>query len=284
MARTARAFQDCRAGMWRPSRRVGWLAVAVLAMCATGCGILPPPPDAVVTGLAYARQRIFIPSGGAFEVAILDVTDADAPPVIVGRQTLEEFERLPVTLRIPYRSAQVVPDRRYVVRAMVSVNGIAWMASEGVNPLQRDPAYRHVDVLLQPLPRNAATEQAAVPLAQTYWKLTEVDGMAVPPAPAGRPQAHLVVQPQEGRITGSGGCNPFIATYEMSGSELRIGTIDSGLRLCFDTGLAEGLYLEALRAAEHYRIEGRQLVLAREDGPGKEKVLLRFEAPELRLK
>ncbi len=79
------------------------------------------------------------------------------------------------------------------------------------------------------------------------------------------------MQPQEGRITGSGGCNPFIATYEMSGGDLRIGSIDSGLRLCFDTGLAEGLYLEALRAAEHYRIEGRQLVLARADGPGKEK-------------
>ncbi|AVS76570.1 META domain-containing protein [Paracidovorax cattleyae] len=284
MARTMRAPRNLRAGTPRAPRCLAWLAVAMLAICATGCGILPPPPDAVVTGMAYARQRFFIPSGGAFEVAILDVTDADAPPVIIGRQTLEEFERLPVALRIPYRSAQVVPERRYVVRATVSVNGIAWMASEGMNPLQRDPAYRHVDVLLQPLPRSAATEQAAVPLAQTYWKLTEVDGMVVPPAPAGRPQAHLVVQPQEGRIAGSGGCNPFIGTYEMSGGELRIGSIDAGLQLCFDTGLAEGLYLEALRTAEHYRIEGRQLVLARADGPGKEKVLLRFEAPELRLK
>ncbi len=271
MARTARALDDRRAGMWRHSRRAGWLAMAVLAMCATGCGILPPPPDAVVTGLAYARQRIFIPSGGVFEVDVLDVTDADAPPVIVGRQTLEEFERLPVTLRIPYRSAQVVPDRRYVVRAMVSVNGIAWMASEGVNPLQpRSPPTATWTCCCSRC-RARWYRQAAVPLAQTYWKLTEVDGMAVPPAPAGRPQAHLVVQPQEGRITGSGGCNPFIAAYEMSGAELRVGSIDSGLRLCFDTGLAEGLYLEALRAAEHYRIEGRQLVLAREGGPGKER-------------
>ncbi|MDI4667389.1 hypothetical protein K9U40_24165, partial [Xanthobacter autotrophicus] len=76
-------------------------------------------------------------------------------------------------LHIPYRTALVAPDGKYVVRAMVSVNGIAWMASEGTHPLQRDPAYRHVDVPLQPLPRGAATEQAAVPLAQTYWRLTE---------------------------------------------------------------------------------------------------------------
>ena len=91
-----------------------------------------------------------------------------------------------------------------------------------------------------------------------------------------------MVLPDEGRITGTGGCNRFIGAYEIAGGDLRIGPIDSGLQLCFDTGLAEGLYLEALRAAEHYRIEGRQLLLTRTDERNKERVLLRFEAPELR--
>ena len=276
----ASAHRACRA--WRPARAAAWIGAALLALCAAGCSILPAPADAEVTGTAYSRQRFFIPSGGTFEAVLLDVTDEDAPPLVVGRQSFETFERLPVALHIPYRTALVAPDGKYVVRAMVLVNGIAWMASEGTHPLQREPAYRHVDVPLQPLPRGAATEQAAVPLAQTYWRLTEIDGMPMPPTPAGRPEAHLVVLPDEGRITGTGGCNRFIGPYEMVGSDLRVGPIDSGLQLCFDSGLAEGLYLEALRAVEHYRIEGRQLLLTRTDERNKERILLRFESPELR--
>ena len=33
---------------------------------------------------------------------------------------------------------------------------------------------------------------------------------------------------------------------------------------------------------EHYRIEGRQLLLTRTDERNKERILLRFESPELR--
>lgn len=285
-ARTARApwassaYRAFRA--WRPARVAAWIGAALLALCAAGCSILPAPADAEVTGVAYSRQRFFIPSGGTFEALLLDVTDEGAPPLIVGRQSFETFERLPVALHIPYRTALVVPDGKYVVRAVVSVNGIAWMASEGTHPLQRDPAYRHVDVALQPLPRGAATAEAAVPLAQSYWRLMEIDGMPMPPTPAGRPEAHLVVLPDEGRLAGTGGCNRFIGAYEIAGADLRVGPIDAGLQLCFDTGLAEGLYLEALRAVEHYRIEGRQLLLTRPGERGRERVLLRFEAPELR--
>lgn len=281
-ARTERAPWASARRAARSARAAAWIGAALLALCAAGCSILPAPTDAEVTGVAYSRQRFFIPSGGTFEALLLDVTDEGAPPLIVGRQGFETFERLPVALHIPYRTALVAPDGKYVVRAVVSVNGIAWMASEGTHPLQRDPAYRHVDVPLLPLPRGAATAEAAVPLAQTYWRLMEIDGMPMPPTPAGRPEAHLVVLPDEGRLAGTGGCNRFIGAYEIAGSDLRVGPIDTGLQLCFDTGLAEGLYLEALRAVEHYRIEGRQLLLTRPGERGRERVLLRFEAPELR--
>ncbi|MDA8523609.1 META domain-containing protein [Acidovorax sp. NCPPB 4044] len=259
-------------------RGLPWLA-GVLAVGLAGCAGLPPPPDAVVTGTAFSRLRFQLPPGGTFEAVLLDVSDAEAPPTVVGRQIVDPFERLPVDLRIPYRAAQVRPDRRYVVRAQVSLNGVAWMSSDGVHPLQRDPAYRRVDVSLQPLPHNAATAQAAVPLAQTYWKLVEIDGLAMPPTPAGRTDAHLVLLPEEGRVAGSGGCNRFVGAYEVAGEGLRVGAIESGLQLCLDTGLAEGLFLEALRAAQRYRIEGRELMLFGR-GAHDDRALLRFEAPE----
>ncbi|WCM92914.1 META domain-containing protein [Acidovorax sp. NCPPB 2350] len=268
------------AGTGWARRRAGGALLLAAALLAVGCSVLPPPPDAVVTGTAFSRQRFYLPSGGAFEAVLLDVSDADAPPTVVGRQAIDGFERLPVELRIPYRASRVVAGGRYVVRATVSVNGIAWLSSEGVHPLQRDPAFRHVDVLLQPVPRNAATARGMVPLAQTYWKLVEVDGLALPPAPAGRPDAHLILQPEEGRAMGSGGCNRFVGDYRVDGVRLQFGAIESGLQLCLDTGLAEGLYLEALRATQRFRIEGRQLILLAGGGED-ERATLRFEAPEL---
>lgn len=73
----------------------------------------------------------------------------------------------------------------------------------------------------------------------------------------------------DGRVSGSAGCNNYIASFEVSGEKLKIGPAASTRMVCADPqGLMEqeALFLRALEKAQTYRIEGNQLELRKADG------------------
>jgi heat shock protein HslJ len=73
----------------------------------------------------------------------------------------------------------------------------------------------------------------------------------------------------DGKLSGSAGCNNYIATYEASGKNLKIGTAASTRKSCSDpAGLMEQemQFLKALQAAATYHLEGNQLNLRTADG------------------
>ncbi len=261
--------------------RAAALAVAsVLVIALAGCATAPPP-DAMVIGTVFSRERLYVPPDepAVFEAALLDVSRPDAPPTVLGRQRIELPGPPPYQLQIPFRSALTQPllPGRYRVRASLSLQGYVRFASDGTHPLPPDPAYRRVDVELHRLPLDKATVQAEVPLRQTYWRLVEIDDTAVPPAPAGAPEPHLVLDSEGGRARGAGGCNRFLASYAVDGVRLRMTQINTTLQLCLQTATLEGRFLQALDEVRTYRQEGRQLLLFGEEA----RVLLRLEATEL---
>jgi len=255
-------------------RRRGWalLAAAWLAGCATA-----PPFDAQISGVAFSRERLYVPPGAYFEAALVDVTGEGEPPVALGRQRIDAAGPPPYALRIPYRQARVRPGGHYEVRAAVLQEGRLLLDTASVAPVLIDPAFRRVDVPLAPVPPNPATAAAAVPLYQTYWQLVEVVGEAPPgPAAEGAQPAHLLLQRATGRASGSGGCNRFVAGYAQEGGALRLLQIQSSLRLCLSGGAEEMAFFERLAATAFFHQEGRMLELR--DGRG--KALLRFMAQE----
>lgn len=258
----------------RTSARRGGLLLLCLLLAA--CATRPPEPDAVVTGVALTRERVILPPEAVFEATLVDVTNPDAPPVVLGRQRREPAGQPPFAVRIPYPSVRFLPKGRYEVRATISLEGRVLWTTAMRNPVPSDAAYRHVSIqLLRVLPQQATVE-AGVPLALTHWRLIEIEGEPVPRPAAGVVGPHLVLQTDENRATGSGGCNRFFADYAAQGARLRFGQVVSNITLCLESSGVESRFFAALSQVESFRQHGQQLLLRDVDG----NPLLRFEATE----
>eukprot|EP01037_Dinobryon_pediforme_P000021 gene22-21_t len=233
---------------------------------------------AVVTGVALSRERVMLPPEAVFEATLLDVTQPDQPPVVLGRQRRQPAGQPPYALWIPYPSARFVPKGRYEVRTTVTLEGRLLLASDRRYPVPQDAAYRHVDVQMQRLLPLAATVEASVPLPLTHWRLVEMAGEALSRPADGVSVPHLVFQADEPRVAGSGGCNRFLADYEWQpqSGHLRMGQLVSNISLCLQNSGLETQYFEALLAVRGFRQVGTQLLLRGAEG----EQLLRFEAVE----
>lgn len=255
--------------------RAAWSAALalLLAACAT-----PAPPDALLSGLAVTRERIALAPDVVFHAALVAWKDDGSPPEVLARQRVDDAGSPPYALRLPYRQEWIHPGVRYQVQASVTFDDRLLLDLRQPVTVLLDPALRHVDVRLAPVPPLAATAQAGVPLAQTWWRLVEIVGDIQPlgpPAAQAQP-AHLVLDAQDARIKGSGGCNRLAGRYEQRGASLRFESLTASLRLCLDGGLREPEFFDRLSQVASYWQQGRQLELRGPDG----RPLLRFEALE----
>ncbi|MDH4425716.1 MAG: META domain-containing protein [Acidovorax sp.] len=250
---------------------------SALVLAVAGCASRPPTPDAVVTGVALSRERVVLPPEAVLEAALLDVSDPDAPPLVLGRQRLAPAGQPPFALAIPYPASRFVVKGRYEVRATVTLENRLLLATVQRYPVPQDAAFRHVSLQLQRIWPQAATADAAVPLLLTHWRLTEIQGEAVArPAAGALPSPHLVFQADEPRVTGAGGCNRFLADYTAQGAQLRFGRVVSNITLCLQSAATEERLFAALALVASYRQQGTQLLLRDADG----QPVLRFEADE----
>jgi heat shock protein HslJ len=72
----------------------------------------------------------------------------------------------------------------------------------------------------------------------------------------------------DGRFSGSGGCNDYLAHYKVAGKKITIGSIGTTRRMCFKPdGVMEqeAKFFKALATAASYRIEGKRLELRTAD-------------------
>ncbi len=256
----------------------GWLA---------GCASIPRP-DALITGRAFTRTRLVMPPDSVFEAVLLDVTDENAAPVALGRQRVEPAGQAPFDLAIPYLSSDLQRGNKYVVQAQVTLYGRVLLYSPGTHPVNQDPVFQRMDVILEPYPAGEATERAGMPLAQTHWRLVSVGEHSTTPIAAsaeGAAAAYLQFHPPQqiapdgqvqGAFSGSGGCNRFLGRYVVRGAELRLALSTTSIRLCLDGGGDEAAYLSALAQTAGFMQQGRELTLKDEDG----KAFLRFRAWE----
>lgn len=116
------------------------------------------------------------------------------------------------------------------------------------------------------LPSNAQLEN-------TYWKLVELRGEPVVVLPNHR-EAHLVLVPAEHTVRGSGGCNQLKGSYETEGDRLSFNLLATTRKMCAGILIKqEQTFLEALKNATHYRIDGETMGLFAGG-----RLLVRFEA------
>jgi heat shock protein HslJ len=106
-------------------------------------------------------------------------------------------------------------------------------------------------------------------LVGTSWKLLMGANITPPDDVA------LTLQFEDGKASGSGGCNRFTGSYEEEGNSISLGGLASTRMACPEEIMsAERAYLAALESASWWSASDSKLVLS--DSSGQE--LLRYES------
>jgi len=124
---------------------------------------------------------------------------------------------------------------------------------------------------------EAAPSSSDASLENTTWKLVALRGKPVVGADRQR-EPHLILQPEQHRVTGSGGCNRIAGGYTLAGDRLTFGRTAGTLMACADGMEQERAFLDALGTVARWRVAGQRLELLDSRG----EVLARFEAVTLR--
>ena len=244
------------------------LLLALALVLVSGCAALPGT-QGKITGTATLRERIALPADAVFEATLEDISKADAKAEVIGRARVERPGNPPIPFEIIYDPARIDASRRYVVRARILVEGRMLFTSDQAYRVLTGGKGAEVAMTLRMV--GSAT------LENTYWKLVSLGERPVA-APERQGEAHLILHPADGRVSGSGGCNRFTGSYELDGEKLTFGSIAGTLMACPAGMDIEREFLAALKEARKARVLVQQLQLF--DAVG--EPLTRFEAVYLR--
>jgi heat shock protein HslJ len=111
------------------------------------------------------------------------------------------------------------------------------------------------------------------PLRGTHWRLLRLGDQTVPSAgPSGRP-AELLLEPDQPRFSGSGGCNRLLGSLQLEGESLRFGKVAGTMMACPDETMEfERRFVAALEKVRRWSIDKHSLLL--QDSSGKTLMLL----------
>jgi putative lipoprotein len=227
-----------------------------------------------LTGTATYKERMALPEQAVFEAALEDVSRADVPAEILGTVRVENPGSPPIKFGIAYEPMRIDPRHRYVVRARIVVADALLFTTDtsypvltGGNPLEANLVLRrgHAGAPVPPAP--TAT------LENTYWKLIRLGAAAVVVGESQR-EPHLILHPDNNRVSGSGGCNRLTGTYTLEGNRLTFAQIAGTMMACPSGMDQERSFHDALGLAATWRVEGERLELFDASG----KAIARFES------
>jgi heat shock protein HslJ len=98
-------------------------------------------------------------------------------------------------------------------------------------------------------------------IKETYWKLTELNGVGVPEPKDGEKEVYFRLRNEGLKVEGNGGCNGFGGTFELSeGNSIRFSKMISTMMYCARMETENALY-KVFEAADNYTISGGVLQL-----------------------
>jgi heat shock protein HslJ len=114
-------------------------------------------------------------------------------------------------------------------------------------------------VLAVSLSLAAQVVLAPRPLEGTYWKAIELDGQPVP-SQSSVHEVYLLLQ-EEGRFSGSDGCNRVAGLYAMNRTAVRFSDMAVTQMACIDAGDLDVVFHDALKHARRLAANGERLDL-----------------------
>ena len=226
--------------------------------------IAPAQVTSPVRGTATYRERIALPVNAVFEATLEDVSRADAQSEMIARVQNEQPGNPPIPFVIAFDAGRINPSHSYAVRARILVDDRVWFTTSQNYGVLTAGRGSDVQLLLRRASGTSAIPSrpnpGSAPLENTYWKLTSLGGSPIVTASPQR-EAHLILQPANRRVTGSGGCNRLSGSYQVNGDRISLGLVASTMMACVDGMKTEQNFLKALGRAIRWRISGQRLEL-----------------------
>jgi copper homeostasis protein (lipoprotein) len=130
----------------------GWpllrLALVALAL-GTACGTALAAGKEAVDGTASFAGAVEMPPGAVFEATLEDVSRMDAAADVIAATRVENAGSPPYHFRLEFDATRIIPSRRYVVRARVTLSGRLLFTSTEAYPVITNSSPTQVEIALR---------------------------------------------------------------------------------------------------------------------------------------
>ena len=112
-----------------------------------------PSKTAVLAGTVGYREKIALPPGAVIEVQLLEITAAEAPPVVIAEERDPLGARqVPVPFELRYDPAAIDAKGRYRVSARILIDGRAQFGTDRPYPIPTGGNPSPLELILKRLP------------------------------------------------------------------------------------------------------------------------------------
>lgn len=109
--------------------------------------------------------------------------------------------------------------------------------------------------------KNLPTNNSNISVVEKYWKLIELNGQKIENLILQGREAHFVLQQDNNRVVGNGGCNNFGGNYQLlEGSRIKFSDLFSTRMACPKMEM-EYQFINVLEMADNYTLTGDTLSL-----------------------
>ncbi|MDB6144162.1 MAG: Lipoprotein-related protein [Pseudomonas sp.] len=116
------------------------LALIFLTALLGACSTVQSPTQPAIEGEVFYLQRMALPPAATLHVSLHDVSKADAPVVVLARQSGPIEGQVPLPFHLAYDPKQVQAGHRYAVSARIELEGkLLFISTHQHNVQLNDP-------------------------------------------------------------------------------------------------------------------------------------------------
>ncbi len=211
--------------------------------------------EKTISGEVLYRERIALPPNAVLTVQLVDISLADAPSSVIGKQIVDPAGQVPIKFTIAFDPVVIQGKAQYALEARITVDNTIWFINDtrhSVDPLDASPQ----SMVLKMVKQSETPEAPSI--FDVTWLVDEVDGTAL----GGEARVTFIVT-EDGKVSGKGPCNSYFGTAQIHDGTIDIGDIGSTLMGCAPELMeSEKKLLEVLGKAARFRVGNGKLVLS----------------------
>lgn len=242
--------------------RASFALASLLGLAFAGCApqsanVVPAGGgEGVVRGSVSYRERVALPPDAEVDIWITDVSPMIVAAAVIAETTVRSQGRqVPISFELRYDPGRIEPNHTYGVRAAIRSGGQMLFATDSAQLVITQGNPTQVELWLKRV--TGASAMATPGLNGTAWRLEDLSGAGV----LDRVEATLEFT-EVGKVAGSGSCNRFVGTVEISGESMKFGPLGSTRMSCAEAIMnQEAKYLSVLQDAERFTLDESILLI-----------------------